>query len=170
MILEGQGGSIRAALTPELAEAIRADVAGETTVAGLRERLTGVGIVLHHSDFLFYLPDDTVLAADRSKALRQLTEGDRASFNAFEAEAPEQDLEDAYVELEHWAVFGCFDGGRLVSAASAYPWENSRIADLGVLTLPDVRGKGYARSVVRAIDRHARQQGYEPQYRWSERR
>jgi GNAT superfamily N-acetyltransferase len=62
-------------------------------------------------------------------------------------------------------VFGCFDGDRLISAASAYPWESSRIADLGVLTLPDVRGKGYARAVVQAINWHSRHQGYEPQYR-----
>ncbi|KQN90003.1 hypothetical protein ASE95_14875 [Sphingomonas sp. Leaf231] len=165
MILEGQDGSTRAALTPELAQAIGIDAAGMMMVAGLRERLTGAGVVLHDPDFLFYLAGDTAPAADRSKAPRQLTEGDRAAFGTFQAEASEQDLEDAYVELDHWAVFGCFDGDRLVSAASAYPWENSRIADLGVLTLPDVRGKGYARAVVQAINRYSRQQGYEPQYR-----
>ncbi|MBB5712564.1 GNAT family N-acetyltransferase [Sphingomonas xinjiangensis] len=165
MILEGQDGSVRAALTPELTEAIGAFSAGEITVAGLRERLAGAGIVLHSPDFLFYFPDDTMPAADRSRAPRQLTEGDRESFNAFQAEASEQDLEDAYVELDHWAAFGYFDGDRLVSAASAYPWENSQIADIGVLTLPDVRGKGYARAVVQAIIRFSKRQGYEPQYR-----
>ena len=165
MILEGQDGLTRAALTPELAEAIGIDAAGMMTVAGLRERLTGAGVVLHDPDFLFYLAGDTAPVADQSKAPRQLTESDHAAFSAFQAEASEQDLEDAYVELDHWAVFGCFDGDCLVSAASAYPWENSRIADLGVLTLPDVRGKGYARAVVQAINRYSRQQGYEPQYR-----
>ena len=135
------------------------------TVADLRERLTGAGVVLHDPDFLFYLAGDTTPAADPSKAPRQLTESDHAAFSAFQAEASEQDLEDAYVELNHCAVFGCFDGDRVVSAASVYPWENSLIADLGVLTLPDVRGKGYARAVVQATNRHSRQQGYEPQYR-----
>lgn len=165
MILEEQDGSTRAALTPELAEVIGIDAAGVMTVADLRRRLTGAGVVLHDPDFVFYLAADTAPAADQSKAPRQLTESDHATFSAFQAEASEQDLEDAYVELDHWAVFGCFDGDRLVSAASAYPWENSRIADLGVLTLSDVRGKGYARAVVQAINRHSRQQGYEPQYR-----
>ncbi len=165
MILEGQDGLTRAALTPELAEVIGIDAAGVMTVANLSERLTGVGVVFHDPDFLFYLSGDTSLAADPSKAPRQLTEGDRESFDAFQAEASEQDLEDAFVELDHWASFGCFDGDRLVSAASTYPWENSRIADLGVLTLPDVRGKGYARAVVQAINRYSRQQSYEPQYR-----
>ncbi len=165
MILEQQDGATRAAVTPELAEAIGIDAAGTMTVAGLRERLIGAGVVLHDPDFLFYLAGDTASAADQSKAPRQLTQGDHTAFGAFRAEASEQDLEDAYVELDHWAVFGVFDGDHLVSAASAYPWENSRIADLGVLTLPDVRGKGYARAVVQAINRHSRQQGYEPQYR-----
>ncbi|GAA3720448.1 GNAT family N-acetyltransferase [Sphingomonas cynarae] len=165
MILEGQDGSTRAALTPELAEVIGIDAAGMMTVAGLRDRLTGAGVVFHDPDFLFYLAGDTASAADQSKALRQLTDADRAAFDAFQTEASEQDLEDAYVELDHWAVFGCFDGDRLVSAASALPWQNSRIADLGVLTLSDVRGKGYARAVVEAISRHSRQQDYEPQYR-----
>ena len=74
-------------------------------------------------------------------------------------------LDDAYVELDHWAVFGSFDDGRLVCAASMYPWEDAPIADTGVLTLPSYRGKGHARKVVRAISRYACEQGYEPQYR-----
>lgn len=135
------------------------------TVAALRERLAGAGVVLHDPDFLFYMTGDALPAADPSKAPRQLTEDDRPAFDAFQLEASEQDLEDAFVELDHWAVFGCFDGGRLVSAASACPWENSRIADLGVLTLPDARGRGRARAVVHAINRHSRRQGHEPQYR-----
>jgi len=44
-------------------------------------------------------------------------------------------------------------------------WSDSPIADLGVLTLPDARGKGMARAVVQAINTVSRQQGYEPQYR-----
>jgi predicted GNAT family acetyltransferase len=62
-------------------------------------------------------------------------------------------------------VFGCFDGDRLVSAASACLWENAPVADLGVLTLPDVRGRGFARTVVLTISDFARREGYEPQYR-----
>lgn len=86
MILEGQDGLTRAALTPELAEAIGIDAAGMMTVAGLRERLTGAGVVLHDPDFLFYLAGDTAPAADRSKAPRQLTERDHAAFGTFQAE------------------------------------------------------------------------------------
>ena len=67
-----------------------------------------------------------------------------------------QELRDAQIELDHWAVFGSFDGDRLVCAASMYPWGNARnLADLGVLTLPQCRGNGHAGKVVRAICRYA---------------
>lgn len=97
--------------------------------------------------------------------VRRLTARDEAAFAAFEKASSAQDLDDAYVELDHWAVFGAFDQDRLVCAASMYPWEDARIADTGVLTLPAFRGKGHARNVVSAISRHAYEQGFEPQYR-----
>ncbi|GGT45227.1 hypothetical protein GCM10010207_51840 [Streptomyces atratus] len=74
-------------------------------------------------------------------------------------------MDDAYVELAHRAVSGAFADERLVRAASMYPWDDSTVADLGVLTLPSFRGQGHARRVVRAICRHAAGQGHEPQYR-----
>nr|WP_237387833.1 hypothetical protein [Xenorhabdus sp. Sc-CR9] len=69
------------------------------------------------------------------------------------------------MELDHWAVFGSFDRDRLVCSASMYPWDNAKIADLGVLTLAPFRCKGHARKVVRTISKFAHSQGYEPQYR-----
>ncbi len=77
----------------------------------------------------------------------------------------EEDLDAAYVELDHWAVFGLFEGNTLVCAASMYPWDDARIADLGVLTAEQYRGKGYAVKLVRSICRYALNQGYTPQYR-----
>ena len=96
---------------------------------------------------------------------RRLTEQDAAAFSEFQSSASEQDLDSAYVELDHWAVFGSFELNRLVSATSMYPWGNTQFADIGVLTLPNFRGKGHARKVVRAISKYAYEQGYEPQYR-----
>jgi len=98
--------------------------------------------------------------------LRRLTEHDNEVFSKFEYSASKEDLEDAYVKLDHWAVFGSFEQNHLVSVASMYPWmEDSQIADIGVLTLTPFRGKGHARKVVRAISKYACEQGYEPQYR-----
>lgn len=164
MILEASDGATKAAITPELADAIGSE-ASVTCTARLRERLTALGLVFHDPDFLFYLPVDATPEAGDRRWARQLTESDRVAFGTFHASASEEDREDAFVELDHWAVFGCFEGERLVSAASAILWQGSPVADLGVLTLRETRGKGYARAAVQAINRHARQYGYEPQYR-----
>jgi len=136
MMLEGPDGSIQAAITPELAAVINLDV-NLASAASLRERLANEGITFHDPDLLFYLPTDTVAETGDCALARRLTEDDRAAFDAFHAAASEQDREDSYVELDQWAVFGCYDGDRLVSAASAILWSDSPVADLGVLTLPD---------------------------------
>jgi GNAT superfamily N-acetyltransferase len=90
---------------------------------------------------------------------------DEAVFASFQSSASEQDLDNVYVELDHWAVFGAFEHECLVCAASMYSWGGQKVADVGVLTLPPYRGMGHASRVVRAISRYAYEQGYEPQYR-----
>lgn len=165
MMLEGMDGSVRTVLRPELIDRIGPDTAGATSITDIQDQLARGGVSLHDPDYLFYLPADTRIAPNQSTATRRLTIEDRAAFDAFQADASEQDRDDAFVEIDHWVVFGCFDGDRLVSAASAYPWENAPVADLGVLTLPDVRGRGFARAVVLTISDFSRREGYEPQYR-----
>lgn len=165
MMLEGIDGRVRIALRPELIARTGLNSAGVTSTADLQDQLAASGVSLHDPDYLFYFPADTRVACDQLGAARRLMIEDRAAFEAFQAEASEQDRDGAGVEIDHWAVFGCFDGDRLVSAASAYPWENAPVADLGVLTLPDVRGRGFARAVVLTIGDFARREGYEPQYR-----
>lgn len=135
------------------------------TVAAWREQLAKEGVVFHDPDFLFYLPADAAAETGGARSARRLTAGDHAAFGIFHSSTSEDDREDAFVELDHWAVFGCFDDDRLVSAASAILWNDSPVADLGVLTLADARGRGYARAAVHAINRYSLQQGYEPQYR-----
>ncbi|WP_374020919.1 GNAT family N-acetyltransferase [Paenibacillus thiaminolyticus] len=133
-----------------------------------RRKLNEAGVTLHGADYLFYFSEaekKVLLQEHLGGELRRLTEQDDAVFSEFQSSASEQDLDDAYVELDHWAVFGSFEQNRLVSAASMYPWDNAQIADLGVLTLTPFRGKGHARRVVRSISKYACEQGYEPQYR-----
>ncbi|WP_197984766.1 GNAT family N-acetyltransferase [Sphingomonas sp. CFBP 13714] len=165
MMLEQADGSLRLVVTPEIAQ--RAGIAELDGLAmdDLKSRLGQAGVTLHDPDYLFYLSADVHVAADPAKAPRKLTDADRTAFEIFYNAASEQDREDAWVELDHWAVFGCFDGGRLVCAASMNLWDDSPIADLGVLTLSDARGKRFARATVQSINRFSRQQGYEPQYR-----
>lgn len=157
-----------AVLTPALADKLGLDQRQDLSESIFRQKLNEAGVTLHGADYIFYFSEvnKNVLLQEKLEGdLRQLTEQDTAVFSEFQSSASEQDLDDAYVELDHWAVFGSFDQNRLVSAASMYPWENAQIADLGVLTLTSFRGKGHARKVVRSICKYAYDQGYEPQYR-----
>ncbi|HEY8475100.1 MAG TPA: GNAT family N-acetyltransferase [Natronosporangium sp.] len=167
MLLRTAAGELSAVLRPELADQLDLR-SGDRSEAGLHQRLAEAGIELHGADYLFYFPSaeaDAVRREPAQPAVRQLTSDDAGAFAGFAAAAPEPDREDAFVELDHWVVFGSFDQDRLVCAASMYPWDGPRLADLGVLTLPGFRGRGHARRVVRAISRHAYRRGCEPQYR-----
>lgn len=168
MLLVSAGGGTRAALTPRMAE--RAGLGRQETVTEtrFRRKLADAGLALHGADYVFYLPEAAkhALRQEPPKGhVRRLDEGDRAAFALFESSASAQDLDGAFVELDHWAAYGAFDCDRLVCAASMYPWNGAAIADTGVLTLAAFRGRGHARDVVRAISRHALERGHEPQYR-----
>ncbi|WP_051287079.1 GNAT family N-acetyltransferase [Paenibacillus taiwanensis] len=168
VVLETVDGKVKAVLTPAMAAKAELTPQPELTAAIFRKKLSEAGIMLHGADYLFYFTeeDKRILEQEIVEAdLRQLTAQDDAVFSAFQSAASEQDLDDAYVELDHWAVFGSFDQQHLVCAASMYPWEQSKFADIGVLTLAAHRGKGHARNVVRSISRYAYKQGYVPQYR-----
>ena len=140
-----------------------------TSEAELRAALTAAGVEMNGADHLFFLPDvlkQEVRAADDAPHVRRLTADDEGLFEAFVASAPEADVDEAWVELDQWVVFGAFDGDLLVAAGSALPFrEDSLLADIGVLTLPSHRGQGHARAIVLALARHALAEGYEPQYR-----
>lgn len=168
MLLRTADGAVRAVLTPSLADAIRLSELRLRNETDLRRILSEAGVSFNGPDNLFYFARgdlDTLLAEEPYPGVRQLSNADAELFAQFQSEAPEQELDEAYVELDHWAVFGVFVKDRLVTAASMYPWGNARIADLGVLTLPAYRRYGHARAVVRALCKHAVEQGYEPQYR-----
>ena len=187
MVLETVSGQVMAAVTPVLEKKLALVRHPVASPDGFRQRLREAAVTLHGADYVFYFPDsdkqsllggeagensiirrqgaENSIIRRQGAEVRQLTSEDRAAFTGFESAASEQDLDDAFVELDHWAVFGAFEQGQLVSAASAYPWGGALLADLGVLTLQPFRGRGHARRVVRSISRHALDRGYEPQYR-----
>ncbi|WP_434627405.1 GNAT family N-acetyltransferase [Chromobacterium sp. CV08] len=168
MLLQTADGRLMATLTPALADRLGLYGQRDLSEPALRQRLGDGGVALHGADHVFYFTETEQRALPRQGGAgepRLLTERDQAIFAEFQASASEQDLDDAYVELDHWAVFGALDGERLVSAASMYRWGDAAIADMGVLTLPPFRGRGHAARVVRALSGHACEQGHEPQYR-----
>lgn len=144
-------------------------VADATSEAELRTALTAAGIPLNGPDHLFFLDESTtqrLRATDDPSHVRALTDADTAAFATFEAGVPEEDLEGASVELEHWMVFGAFEGDTLVAVGSSYPFEDDvALADMGVVTHPEHRGQGHARSVIYALARAALAADHEPQYR-----
>lgn len=168
MVLHTVDGKTSVALIPELAK--RAGITGAQSISesDFWASLDKAGVAMHGADNLFYFTNDAraaLVAEVPTGDIRRLTADDAAIFTAFESVASEQDLDNAQVELDHWAVFGSFDNGRLVAVSSIYQWQDAAIMDLGVLTLPIFRGRGHARRLVRTAFRYACAQGYEPQYR-----
>ncbi|MDL9980609.1 GNAT family N-acetyltransferase [Microbacterium sp. ASV49] len=159
MLLVAADGTETAVVSPALAGVTATDA------ASFRAASAEAGARLHDPDLVHYLAADDRIGEETGHDIRLLTSADEDAFAAFEAGASEQDLDDAYVELDHWAVVGAFDGDELVCAASAYPWDDTQLADLGVLTLESHRGRGIARRVVRALAGEIIARGYEPQYR-----
>lgn len=134
----------------------------------LRSELDAAGVALNGADRLFYLPrhaQETLRAEVFTESTRPLTEADAEAFEKFTAAIPENELDEAFVELDHWLVYGTFADDQLVAASSMYPWRGSQLADLGIITHPDYRGRGFATRTVRAISARALADGYEPQYR-----
>lgn len=167
-VLETADGAGVAVMTAAVARALGVQDGDELDRSALEAALGEAGLRLHGADHLFFFPQaahEPLLQESVPDSIRRLTEADAAAFAAFEGEASEQDLDDAYVELDHWLVFGAFVGDELACAASMYPWAGSALADTGVLTLPRFRGRGLARQTVRAMSAHALGLGFEPQYR-----
>ncbi|RKW71711.1 GNAT family N-acetyltransferase [Galactobacter caseinivorans] len=170
------------AVRPEIAEQLRSRGVGTgasvLSEPQLRRALSDLGILLHDADNVFYFPAghparEGLAEAGDGYVVRVLTAADSGLFADFTQRASEQDLDDAQVELEDWAVCGVIapsgapngSRDRLVAAASTYPWRDSRLADIGVLTLATERGKGHGRRLVTAMARHALEQDHELQYR-----
>lgn len=165
------GARVRAALSATRAAELGLTGVSGITEAGLRRLLSAAGIRLADPDLIHYLPE--ALLRDGSSAVhtpddqaRLLGEGDDAAFADLHDACPEADREEAYVELDHWAVAGVAHEGRLMAVATAYPWSGEhRVADIGVLTRPQARGRGFGRRATRALCREIIARGYEPQYR-----
>lgn len=167
-VLKVTGGPDILVVTPERADQLSLAAADRVDAGRLAARIADAGITLNDPDYLFYLPLAEQAALRREPVFggtRQLRPDDEKAFVLFAEEAPTDDMDEAFVELDHWLVFGAFVDNRLAAAASMYPWDGTRLADLGVITLPEYRGRGLGRAVVRAISAHAIAEGHEPQYR-----
>jgi RimJ/RimL family protein N-acetyltransferase len=80
--------------------------------------------------------------------LRQLTTEDQPAFDAFLAQCSEEDKDEGDVSIEHMIAFGIFDGERIAAAGSVFIWRG--FIDIGILTDPAYRKKGFGKALVSA--------------------
>lgn len=86
-------------------------------------------------------PEAELLSNDDAPVLRQLSES-----------CTRLEVHLADVRIHHPVVYGCRADGTLAAAAS-FLFEDELIADVGVLTHPQFRNRGYGRAAVSALCR-----------------
>ncbi len=123
------------------------------------------GLKLHSPDNVYYAKPSIKPWQHSNWICRALGKEDEVLFKTFCDKNSEQDLDDAYVELDHWAVYGLFDGDALVAVCSLYPWAETQLADLGVIVLPERRGQGLASELVKYASEQMESKGFVLQYR-----
>jgi len=108
--------------------------------------------------------------ADRSSfkpaksAARLLTAADEAAMRDLAEGCGETAWKQSKIAVDRQTNFGLFVGPKLV-AASGYLNMGGLLAYIGVITHPDHRGKGYAKSVVTASMTHALEKNLFPMWR-----
>ena len=95
---------------------------------------------------------------------RILTAADEAAMREMAEGCGETAWKQSKIAVDRQTNFGLFVGGKLV-AASGYLNMGGLLAYIGVITHPDHRGKGYAKSVVTASMSHALEKGLFPMWR-----
>jgi RimJ/RimL family protein N-acetyltransferase len=104
---------------------------------------------------LIYALDETLFRPFPVPApyiLRQLTIEDQSAFDAFLAQCSDEDKNEGDVSIDHIIAFGIFDGERIAAAASVFMWRG--FIDIGILTDPAYRGRGFAKAAVSACAAH----------------
>ncbi|QIG06163.1 GNAT family N-acetyltransferase [Proteus sp. ZN5] len=154
--------------TPDLIKQLNLKKYPPTSSEELLARLSHANFNWYGADQIFYLSEiecEKLQNEPFSQTVRRLTQVDKVLFDEFCSQNSVEDLDGAYVELDHWRVMGLFEQEKLIAVASAYPWDDSLFADMGILTHPDHRQKGYAKLLIRALSKLILNDGYEPQYR-----
>ena len=116
MRLNSIDGYTKIAVAPELANNLQLESTTVTSTEALWQKLEQANLSLHGADQLYYFPEAEkghILNETTPDHVRQLTKDDETLFAQFTASASAADLDDAFVELDHWVVFGVFEGKTL---------------------------------------------------------
>lgn len=99
---------------------------------------------------ILFREDKDYLDIVHSNKCRKLTEEDSYKFMEFHKACPNSDKEQGMVSLVDPTVYGCYEDDKLVCVASLWNW-GDKLSDIGVLTHPKYRNKGYALSVCKTL-------------------
>jgi GNAT superfamily N-acetyltransferase len=95
---------------------------------------------------------------------RLLTDQDLAALERLAAACGPTAWEHSGIDPARPPVFGCFDGEVLAAAGMLERW-GDRLLQVGIVTHPDYRGRGYGKAVVSAMAAHGLATGGVLQYR-----
>lgn len=111
---------------------------------------------------LAYADDGDFRPSAASVAVRLLTSDDASAFRALRDACDAAEWESAGIELDRNPIYAAFDGHVLAAASS---WEDRGGAwNIGVVTHPQRRGRGYGRAAASVATQHALREGALPQW------
>jgi GNAT superfamily N-acetyltransferase len=99
-----------------------------------------------------------------TRGTRLLGEQDLPELQRLAAACGPTAWEHSGIDPERPPVFGCFAGRTLVTAGMLEPW-GDRLRQVGIVTDPASRGRGYGKAVVSAMTAHGLAGGGVVQYR-----
>lgn len=131
----------------------------------LREAWLNVEFTSHDIGLLYYLfPRDLpAYLPPQPYSLRVMAANESQAMTELHAANSAEDVDEAYVEIDHPIVYGCFDGTTLTAAASGY--ERTGFLDIGVITHPKYRRQGLGKAVTGGLCQWALDHEMIAQYR-----
>jgi len=137
----------------ELLKDVMVRLPGNTSLSGdhIQQVLGADSIVSRDIGLIHYLspvdlPDLTTSAPFH---VRELALSDQEHLSALHGSCTPEEVDEAFVEIDHEIVFGCFNDHELVSAASGY--RMTGFLDIGILTHSRFRKSGLGKMVVGAL-------------------
>jgi GNAT superfamily N-acetyltransferase len=142
--------------------------AGEAAVltAGvIRAAMPPERVLSADAGFIFHLNPGRLVPRipEAPITLRPLGSGDGPALQGLFRSCTPEEVDDAFVEVDHEIACACFEGDRIVAAGSGY--RRNGFMDLGVLTHPSYRGRRLAAALVSALSRESILKDVIPQYR-----
>ncbi|MGM0445849.1 MAG: GNAT family N-acetyltransferase [Bacillota bacterium] len=97
---------------------------------------------------LFLNPEShEIVSSPKDCIIKEIDKRFKDKFNELKKECSKDDLEEAQVSIDDDYVVGCFYDNKLIAAASYWYWGEG-LADIGVITHPNFRKKGLAKSTI----------------------